>query len=326
MCSFLSGFCWFNAVTSRSRSRLPGTERPAAFFMVATPTWTMRFSWANAQSESKQNQRNNPRVVKRCMWRYLLIGVLNTVTSRKTRLFPRFCVLYRRGQFLEPAPGEDFFEVRKQLLVDGPVTGQDLSTVKAKWRTVKAGHASAGFLNQKYARRGVPRIQVEFPEAVIAPACDVGQVERRRPSAPHAMRAQRDLVIKVDVGILVPLVAGKAGAEDRFRQLRRFGNVDWLTVQRGTQSAFCREHLVACRVVQNAGLKLLILARQRDRNAEHRIDVGKIGGAVEGIDIPAIVGAGIAAGALFADNSVFRPARAQALDDQLFRGAVGLGH
>src|SRR5664280_2381898 len=107
------------------------------------------------------------------------------VTSRKTRLFPRFCVFHRRGQLLESATGEDFFEVRKQLLVDGPVTGQDLSTVEAKWRTVKAGHTSAGFLNQKYARRGVPRIQVEFPEAVIAPACDIGQVERRRSSAPH---------------------------------------------------------------------------------------------------------------------------------------------
>src|SRR5664279_5149572 len=260
MCSFLSGFCWFNAVTSRSRSRLPGTERPAAFFMVATPTRTMRFSWANPQRESKQNQRNNPRVVKRCMWRYLLIGVLNTVTSRKTRLFPRFCVLHRRGQLLESATGEDFFEVRKQFLVDESVTGQDLSTVKAKRRSVKAGHASAGFLNQKCARGGVPRIQIEFPEAVVAPAGDVGQVERRRSSAPHTMRAQRDLVIKVDVGILVPLVAGKASAEDRFRQLRRFGNVDWLTVQRGIPSAFCREHLVACRVIEYASLDLLILA------------------------------------------------------------------
>src|ERR1035438_9385648 len=92
-----------------------------------------------------------------------------------TALAARFCVLYRRGQFLEPAPGEDFFEVRKQLLVDGPVAGQALSTVKANRRSVKAGHASAGFLNQKYARRGVPRIQVEFPEAVIAPAGDISQ-------------------------------------------------------------------------------------------------------------------------------------------------------
>src|SRR5664279_2998689 len=132
MCSFLSVFCWFNAVTSRSRSRLPGTERPAAFFMVATPTWTMRFSWANAQSESKQNQRNNPRVVKRCMWRYLLIGVLNTVTSRKIWLFPRFCVLYRRGQLLESAPGEDFFEVRDQLLVDESIRSQHFAAVEAK--------------------------------------------------------------------------------------------------------------------------------------------------------------------------------------------------
>src|ERR1039458_1625024 len=104
--------------------------------------------------------------------------------------------------------------------MDESIRRQYFAAIEAKRRTVKAGHASAGFLDQKRARGRVPRIQIEFPEAVVAPAGDVGQVEGRRSGAPQAVRAQRDLVIKVNVGILVPLVAGKAGAEDRSEERR----------------------------------------------------------------------------------------------------------
>ena len=91
---------------------------------------------------------------------------------------------------------------------------QHFAAVEAKRRSVEASHAAAGFLNQKHARCRVPRIQVEFPEAVVASAGDIGQIERGRPGASHSMRAQRDLVIEVNIRILVPLVAGETGAED----------------------------------------------------------------------------------------------------------------
>ena len=63
-----------------------------------------------------------------------------------------------------------------------------------------------------------------------------------------------------------------------------------------------------------------------NRDAEHRKSVGKIRGAVQGIDVPAIVRASTRARPFLADNAMLRPARSQALHDQLLRSAIGLGN
>ena len=52
----------------------------------------------------------------------------------------------------------------------------------------------------------------------------------------------------------------------------------------------------------------------------------EVGGAVERIDVPAVVGFGLAARAFLADDAVLRPARLQTFDNQFFGGAIGLGH
>src|ERR1039458_417709 len=91
-----------------------------------------------------------------------------------TALAARLCVLHRRGQRLQPAAGKDLLEVRNQFLMNEAIRRQNFAAVEAKRRTVKAGHASAGFLDQKCARGSVPGIQIELPEAVVAPASDVG--------------------------------------------------------------------------------------------------------------------------------------------------------
>src|SRR5208337_121646 len=210
--------------------------------------------------------------------------------------------------------------------MDKAIASLYFAAVNPKRRPVKAGHQTAGFLDQEHAGGGVPGIEVEFPEAVIAAAGDIDQVEGRRSRTPHTVRAQGDLVIEVDVRIQVPLVAGKASPEQRLSQLPRFGDVDWLSVESRAITSFGGEHLIACRIVEDAGHQLLFLVDKRYRDAEHRVPVRKVGGAIQGIDIPAIVGSGIAAGAFFADNAVAGPARVQAFGDQLFRGAVSLGH
>ncbi len=45
------------------------------------------------------------------------------------------------------------------------------------------------------------------------------------------MTMQRDLVIKEDIRVFVPLVAGKPRGQQRFRQIRDFGNMDALLIQ-----------------------------------------------------------------------------------------------
>ena len=75
------------------------------------------------------------------------------------------------------------------------------------------------------------RIQVELPESVESPRSYVAQIQRRRPRAPHAVGVQRDLMIKMNVGIFMPLVAGKPGREHRFFQRRRLRNLNRLAIQ-----------------------------------------------------------------------------------------------
>ena len=99
--------------------------------------------------------------------------------------------------------------------VDEAVGGEDLAAVEGELAAVEVGDAAAGFLEQQIAGGGVPGIEAELPVAVEAAAGDVGQVERRRAGATNAVRAQRELLVEVDVGAVVALLAGKAGGDER---------------------------------------------------------------------------------------------------------------
>ena len=61
-------------------------------------------------------------------------------------------------------------------------------------------------------------------------------------------------------------------------------------------------------------------------DAEHGKSVSEIGGAVERVDEPAIFGSALHPATFLGDNGVLRKSRPQALHDQLFGGAVGLGY
>ena len=164
-------------------------------------------------------------------------------------------------------------------------------------------HFAAGFFDNQHACRRVPGIEIELPEAVEASAGHTAQVERRRTRPPHAVRAQSDLMIEVNVRILVPLVAGKAGGHQAFGQVRDLRHLDCVADSVRAASLLGREQLVARGIVNHAG-NSPVLVLQSQRNAEHRKSVRKVGGAIERIDIPAIVAAGIDQALLFAENIV----------------------
>ena len=52
--------------------------------------------------------------------------------------------------------------------------------------------------------------------------------------------------------------------------------------------------------------------------------MGEVGGAVEGVDVPAVLRLHLLPGALFAEDAMVREGGAQALGDEGFTGAVGL--
>ena len=64
---------------------------------------------------------------------------------------------------------------------------------------------------------------------------------------------------------------------------------------------------------------------KRDRNAEARIAVGEIGGAVERIDVPAKFGVAFVAGAFFGGDGVVGEIFGEPLDDGPLGALVGLG-
>ena len=122
-----------------------------------------------------------------------------------------------------PAPsGKDFLELRSRASWIRPFEARVSRLSSSKGRSIEARYFAAGLLHDQHAGRRVPGIEIELPEAVEAPGRHVAQIERRRARAAHAMGMQRDLVIKVNVRILVPLVAGKTGGQQAFLQLAVF--------------------------------------------------------------------------------------------------------
>src|SRR5205823_14094498 len=103
-----------------------------------------------------------------------------------------------------------------------------------------------------YSSRSVPGIQVKFPKPVKAPACHGAQIQSRRSRPPHPMRAQCDLMIKINIGILVAFMAGKARAHERLGEFRDVRYVDWLLVEKSSFAALSGKKLVARGIVADA--------------------------------------------------------------------------
>jgi len=209
--------------------------------------------------------------------------------------------------------------------VDERVGGDGFAAVDIEWRTIEARHRASGLLHQQDSGAGIPRIQVELPETVVAARGHIGQIERSRTGAADAMRAQGDLVVEVNVGTLVALETRKAGAENGLSQRRGGGNIDRPGIEGRATSLGGGEQLVARRIVENASDDFPLVL-QSQGNAEDRISVGEIGRAIERIDIPAVGATVGVARTLFADDVVIGPGGAQAGDDEPLTGAVSLGH
>jgi hypothetical protein len=90
---------------------------------------------------------------------------------------------------------------------------------------------------------------------------------------------------------------------------------DAAIIQVGAPAALGREHLVPHGVVNHARDRLAP-ALQPHCHVEHRVAVRKIGGPVERVHVPAILGAGIHPAAFLGDDRVGRKVRPQTLHHQ----------
>src|ERR1039458_6221458 len=132
---------------------------------------------------------------------------------------------------------------------------------------------------------------MESPEAVEASRGHVAQIERGRSRPPYSVRVQRDLVIKINIRILVPLVAGKARAQKAFLQCSRLRDTDCLAVELRASSLLGGKQLIARGIVNDRGNALArfsgrslfeALVFQSNRHAKNRKSVCEAGRAVHG--------------------------------------------
>src|SRR5579863_6124792 len=96
-------------------------------------------------------------------------------------------------------------------------------------------------------------------------------------------------------------------------------------VEVGATSLLGGEEFVASGIVDDSS-DALALVLERHGDAKDGEAVGEIGGAIERVDVPAVVAAGILQAALFAENVVRRPVLTQALADQDLGFAVSDGN
>ena len=139
------------------------------------------------------------------------------------------------------------------------------------------------------------------------------------------MRALGKLTVILKIGAGFAVAYGEAGAEEAGGKRGDFGDVDFLAVESGAFAACGCEKFIVKRIEDRGGEERILLG-ESDRDAEARIPVSEIRGAVERIDVPAKVRSRSAfmPRSLFGSNGVIGEIFGQPLDDQPFRTLVRL--
>src|SRR5262249_41197247 len=169
----------------------------------------------------------------------------------------------------------------------------------------KIADLSACFLDENDAGSCVPTLQAKFPETVEASRGNTGEIKCGRAVAADSVGTECEIVVVVNVGAGLTFVYGKTSAEKAGRESRNFGDGNSVAVAGCALAAGCSVELLINRVVNHTD-KNLIAMRKGDGHTEARVSVGEIRCAVEGIDVPAILGVVILAEAFLGGDGVRR--------------------
>src|SRR6185312_1124343 len=182
----------------------------------------------------------------------------------------------------------------------------------------------AGLAHQDLAGRHVPGREVALPKTVKPAGGDEGYVERGRAEAAEAgdLVLQRGHLLERELMVAAADMRQPAG-DHAFIQLAAAGDAQALVVEEGALAALGDIELVIGGIVDHAGDDRAF-ARQPDRDRELRDAVQEIGGAVQGIDDPAmaLVGA-FALSAFLAEEAVAGSRLGEIAAEHLFGALVG---
>ncbi|MNQ85683.1 hypothetical protein D3C85_1008550 [compost metagenome] len=196
--------------------------------------------------------------------------------------------------------------------------------------TGKVAHQAAGFLDQQGPCGHVPLGQAEFPEGIEATGRDIGEVQAGGAGAADAgglaHQAAEHAQVVVEV-VQLGVAEGEAGAEQGAFQALARADAQAATVERGAAAAAGGEFFLAYRI-EDHGVLQAALVLAGDAHGVVRNAADEVGGAIQRIDDPQVVGAFALAfqqATFFAEDAVVRVGLAQGLDNGELGSAVDLG-
>ena len=174
----------------------------------------------------------------------------------------------------------------KHLVVQPAVRYYDLAAKEVDRLAREIGHASSSLLDDQGACRDVPRVQLFFPETIEPARRDIAEIEGGGPEPPDRTRTAKES--RKHLYLVVPPIANrlrKPGAEQRIDQ--RFGrrNVYRVSVEPRPSTPLCDKQLLPDGIEDDANLDPAFHF-ERQRHAKESQAVGKVRGAVEGINDP----------------------------------------
>ena len=219
----------------------------------------------------------------------------------------------------------DFLADDMQHLGMNPqVAGDDIAVLQVTLITLEVGGDTARLLHQERTGRDVPGLEIELPEAVIAPRGDVGEIQRRRAGTTNTRRLQHEGSEGGQVGIQIGKIPeGETGAEQGSVQVFTLGDAQAAIIEVGAAAAAGGEELVMHRVIHDGVLQAIEMA-DANGDAELRHAVDEVGGAIEGVDDPLEVLIGNAA-TFFGEDAVIRVGAVDDLDDGGLGALVDIG-
>jgi len=212
---------------------------------------------------------------------------------------------------------------RYQIVVDFTICGDEF-TVKIPVRTGEIGALAAGFSDEEFSGGGVIRLNVDLPVTVESAGGDVTHVHSGRARDADAAELGFDGEEMIEVVILGGVAAAaEAGGDEAFCESRAGRDLDIPAIAESSLILFGFKQFGKGGQIDGAEYGLAFFF-QSDRYGEKRLSVNKGGGAVDGIDQPAVLAAWVLAG-FFTQDGVSGIAFFDLGDKKFFNGLVGFG-
>src|SRR5271170_2587380 len=172
--------------------------------------------------------------------------------------------------------------------MDQTVGGKDGGSAERVRPALEVGDFSTRLFDEDNAGGRVPGIEAKFPEAIEAAQGDIGKIEGGGTVSTNAVREQGEIPVEMNVGVCVAIVVGKTGAEQTVLYGVNFGAAHPLFIEESAFATSSVEEFVVNGIVDDAEEEFLV-AGEGHGDTEAGIPVGKVGGAIERIDMPAIL-------------------------------------